>query len=137
MPKVSTVLGPTRLIAKLGGFCGPKHEVRWQGGKLLYRTDGLEAEVAPSAAEWKAFWVAIDRAGVFRWQANYDDPDILDGTHWSLDLSDGWRGVRSFGSNAYPGGKDLEHALPFQGFLNAVGALLQHPFGRSVPRSSA
>ena len=110
MPKVSTVLGPTRLIAKLGGFCGPRHEVRWQGGKLLYRTDGLETR--------------------WRWHANYDDPDILDGTQWSLDLSDGWRGVRSFGSNAYPGGKDLEHALPFQGFLDAVGVLLQQPFGR-------
>ena len=63
MPKVSTVLGPTRLIAKIGGFCGPRHEVRWQGGKLLYRTDGLEAEVAPSAAEWKAFWVCHRPSG--------------------------------------------------------------------------
>ena len=123
---------PTRLIISIGGFGGPQHDVRWHRGKLRYRSHEAPSEVpiVPSGVDWESFWTAMDRIGVWNWQARYNDRETLDGTQWSIDISKGSRSVRCFGSNAYPGGKDLQHARPFQEFLAAVRALVRQPFGR-------
>lgn len=128
MPRVSTVLGPTRLIAKIGGFCWPKHEVSWQGGKLLYRIDGLEAAMVPSAAERKTFWVVIDLLG-------YSDGKRITTTRTS------WTGRsgRLISVTVGVACGALEATRTREGRISStlchskdfyIGALLQQPFGR-------
>lgn len=121
MRQVSTPAAPVRLVVTIGGFGGPHHEVRWQRGKLWYRTDESTVPVVPSADEWERFWTAIDHIGVWSWEARYDDLDVCDGTQWEIDIRQGSRRVRCFGSNAYP--------EPFQEFLAAVKALVRQPIG--------
>lgn len=112
---------PTQLIITIGGFAGTRHEVRLQRGQLQYRTNDGQETVTPSAEAWADFWAELDQIKIWRWQEQYDDPRILDGTQWSVAISDGARNVRSTGSNAYP--------RLFRKFLAAVGALTRRPFG--------
>lgn len=121
MRKVGATSAPIRLVASIGGFHGPNYAVHWIDNKLQYRTDESRASVVPSASDWETFWGSLDKIWVWSWQASYDDPDILDGTQWALDISDGSRSVRCTGSNRYP--------RSFQKFLKAVGALVGQPFG--------
>lgn len=116
-----TISAPTRFVATIGGFGGQHYEVRWFRRKLRYRTDESQASVVPSVSDWETFWAALDKIGVWSWQARYDDLETCDGTQWEIDLSDGSRSVRCSGSNRYP--------RSFQQFLEAVGALVRHPFG--------
>lgn len=128
-----TAKTPTRFVVTIGGFFCGHAEVRWRRGKLWYRhdrVDGSEVSVVPSAHEWETFWSAMDRISVWGWRRSYDNPDMLDGTQWSVEISDGVRRVRSFGSNLYPGGDNRETAVSFREFLEAVGVLLGRPLGR-------
>ena len=113
---------PSRLLVTIGGFGGPHYEVRWSRRKLRYHSDELQAAVMPTDEAWKSFWAALDRINVWGWAAHYDDLEILDGTQWELDLSNGTRRVKCSGSNAYP--------PEFEQFLAAVEALVGQPFGR-------
>lgn len=117
-----TLAVPTRLILSIGGFHAPHYEVRWQRGRLWYGTDGSKVTITPSAPDWETFWTAMDQIDVWGWQPRYDDQEILDGTEWSIEISDEARSVRSYGSNAYP--------HPFQRFLKAVERLVRQPFGQ-------
>lgn len=49
------------------------------------------------------------------WNSSYDDPYVLDGTHWDLEIhfSNKHKKVRKFGSNAYP--------YNFKDFCNLIG----------------
>ena len=111
MRKVSATSAPIRLVASIGGFHGPNYEVRWFRRKLRYRTDESRASFVPSISDWVEFWAALDKIGVWSWHTSYHHPEILDGTQWALDLSDGSRSVRCTGSNRYP--------RSFQKFLKA------------------
>ncbi len=124
------MLVPRRLVVMIGGFGGPNYKVRWRRDRLDCQFDDIRLKVAPSAHDWASFWSALDRIGVWRWQPHYHDLDVVDGTQWSLDLDDGVQKVQCSGSNAYPGGNDLEQAQPFQEFLAAISALIRHPFGQ-------
>jgi hypothetical protein len=122
-----------RLLATIGGYPDGHEEVRWRRGRLWHRPDEYDeyvASVVPTTQEWEAFWATIDQIGVWQWQSRYDNPDILDGIQWTLELMNGCRRVKCFGSNSYPGGSDIEHAQPFQQLLEAIGALVRRPFGK-------
>lgn len=114
---------PTQLIITIGGFAGPRHEVRLQRGRLQYqyRTDDGQETVTPSAEAWADFWAELDRIKIWSWREQYDDPRIMDGTQWSVAISDGARSIKSVGSNRYP--------RRFQEWLQAVRALTGRPFG--------
>jgi hypothetical protein len=123
-----------RLFVTISGYGGPHYEVRRRRGRLTYRTyeygsHDSRANVVPTAKEWETFWTALDRIGVWSWQGNYYTHGMMDGTQWSIDLSDGVRRVRSYGSNAYPGGEGWKRGRPFSEFLSAVEALVRQPFG--------
>jgi len=40
--------------------------------------------------------------GVLNWKANYIHPEVVDGTHWVVEVMTGNRKVIKQGSNAYP-----------------------------------
>lgn len=52
---------------------------------------------------WESFISKLDVIGIEKWAEEYNNPDVLDGTQWSLDIEyyDG-RGRHYSGSNMYP-----------------------------------
>lgn len=110
---------PTQLLITIGGFAGPRHEVRLQRGRLQYCTNDGQETVTPSADAWDTFWAELDRINVWAWRPRYDTR-ILDGEQWTAEIRHEARSVRSFGSNRYP--------RRFQEFLQAVRALTGRPF---------
>jgi hypothetical protein len=85
--------------------------------------------VVPTVQQWEAFWTAIDRIGVWSWEERYDTREVCDGVQWEIDIIYAGRRIRCFGSNKYPGGRNMEQGLPFEEFLMAVEALVGQPFG--------
>ena len=134
-------MSPTQLKFTIGGFNGECHEIEWKHGKLWYRrADGAymwepSVAVSPTEDEWAKFWRAMETAGVWQWQANYDAP-ICDGIQWSLKLKNLERQVRCEGSNAYPGspGPDYSPTGEFAHFLKALRELTGKPL---IPQNPA
>ncbi len=103
--------------ASIGGYFGPSYRVQAEGGTVRWTArqggqDSDQATVQPDAEAWQRFWAAVDAAGAWEWEARYVDPDVLDGTSWSLRLEHEGRAVESSGSNAWPSGwEQLQAAL--------------------------
>ena len=57
---------------------------------------------SPSNEEWNIFLESIDRLGVASWEQSYNDPSILDGTQWHLQIKTESSEIDTGGSNAYP-----------------------------------
>jgi hypothetical protein len=113
---------PSRFQFFIGGYMGVSYEVAWNDTGLTYRKLGSgygaaedEVEILPSETDWERFWQSIARLGVWNWQKSYEDPHVLDGTHWSLELATDSRSIQANGSNAYP--------ARFEPFLRAVSRL--------------
>ncbi len=117
---------PTRFRISIGGFGGPRYEVRLVNGRLQYRTDvtNLPEMLSPAAKEWERFWAAAERCDLWNWAPRYDDPDICDGTQWEVEVMLGARRLRSSGSNAYPGGVGTGYSKAFKLLTQAVRKLL-------------
>ena len=125
---------PDAFSVRIGGFDGPNYEVVWRDGALQYRRwhvqpdDGEVREIYPSPEAWRRFWEGCDEIGLWRWEARYDNPRVLDGTQWDLELRAGTRAVRASGSNAYPdpvpGADPMERTPAFRRFLAMIQDLL-------------
>ena len=123
---------PTVLHFEIGGYNGPCHEVRWQGGQLAcrhapgaYMWQQEPRACHPSPEQWQQFWAAAATAGVWNWDRDYTNLGVLDGTQWSLKLSHAGRRVRCAGSNAFPGsaGPNYYPGCAFDQFLAALQQL--------------
>ena len=103
---------PTEFTLNVGGFFLPSYSVELRGESLLYRIRDIDPEthavretskvITPSASQWRRFWKAMDEVGLWRWQSEYANPDVADGTQWGLEVAFGGRRAKSSGSNAYP-----------------------------------
>lgn len=112
---------------RIGGLMGTTYEVRLDGRAVLYTVQpGLdETRVAWKTAilgeeEHAAFLAELEAIGVFDWERTYADPDVADGTQWSVVIVAGGRRASSSGSNAYPPG--------FDAFKRAVADLVGERF---------
>jgi len=124
---------PARLHFDIGGFIAECHEVHLQDGHLRYRRApgayawSSETLCNPDEKQWEEFWRAVDTAGAWDWARQYVNPGVCDGTQWSLNMKHKGRSVRSEGSNAYPGGAEMDCDLPAAGsfaqFLHALRLL--------------
>ena len=128
----------TRLRFEIGGFLADGVQIRLTRGHLVYRkTIGpVPCEPAqvtqPSEEQWRQFWQEVDRIGVWTWEAEYWNHDVLDGIQWSLSLCHAGRKMKSEGSNAYPGGSDSVECPddgPFADLRRALAALAGQPTG--------
>jgi hypothetical protein len=125
----------TRLRFELGGFEANGIEIRLSRGRLLYsKTMGpfpIEPPliIQPSEDQWRQFWQEVDHIGVWSWAPEYTNPNVLDGTQWSLSLSHAGRKLKSDGSNAYPGTDSIDcpGGGPFADFLRAIALLAGQP----------
>jgi len=126
---------PSQLHFSLGSCVGPCHEVEWRRGQLLYRHAvgaylwTADVALTPDLEAWARFWRNLETAGVWHWQPHYDNPDLLYGTQWTLTLKHHECGVRSDGSNAYPGspGPDYSCNGEYARLLKALRQLTGQP----------
>ena len=64
-------------------------------------TDSNKVEV--SDLDWQTFWNKIDLLGVWDWEKEYFDQDVMDGVQWELMIDrKGRQRRRIFGSNKFP-----------------------------------
>lgn len=121
-----SVVVPTRFRISIGGFGGPRYEVRLVNGHLQYRTEAINVSelLSPTEKEWERFWAAAERCDLWNWAPRYDHRDICDGTQWEVEVVLETRSLRSSGSNAYPGGDGTGYSKAFRLLLQAVRKLL-------------
>lgn len=88
-----------------------------------YQPDARHVKV--TAVKWRIFWHTLNHVGVWRWNQDYCDPTILDGTSWHLSIKYRGKEIKSSGSNAYPGSSELyfDTNSEFGLFLDAVNKL--------------
>jgi hypothetical protein len=114
------------LDAFIGGYTGESFRVRLEGDAVGYERLGQGYEpqdqftVRPSAERWAEFGEAVERVGVWSWERRYVDDSIVDGTAWSLRISDSTRRIESRGTNAAPAG--------FVDLCTAISTLVGAPF---------
>ena len=129
---------PLSLDFSIGGYSGPCHNVKLKKGTLTYQySDGgnyfnpLEATaVIPTKRKWINFKKKLDIIEVWAWDARYDNPNVLDGTQWELEIDYGSKKISASGSNSYPGANNVDMLLDwedtpvFDNFLHALNLLL-------------
>ncbi len=123
---------PDSLDVKYGGFGRTSWQIRWEGGKLVWRRFAAEwtevalEEIQPESQSWVDFWQSLDKSKVWDWNEVYYraaeravdknspadveatekdpaiDPDEVISWSVSILLKDG-RLIDSSGSNAVPG----------------------------------
>ena len=124
---------PDTLHFKIKGYLRECHAVEFRGGTLLRRQsespfhEPVETKITPEPRQWEAFLKAVEKAGVWNWQKEYQT-EVCDGTQWSLKLKIGDRSIDCHGSNGYPGttGSDYDHSPQFLLWLRALRALTGH-----------
>lgn len=103
--------------ASIGGYFGPSYRVQGDGTTVAWTlwVEGQDRDHEaqdPGPEGWQCFWAAVDAAGAWGWDTRYHDPNVLDGTSWSLRLAHEGRAVEASGSNAWPPGwEQLQAAL--------------------------
>lgn len=125
---------PTTFEISIGGFMGPSYNLKIESEALIYTaydsgySDPKTSKINPSSRKWGNFWKKLDQLNVWGWQPDYENPGVMDGTGWSVDIEFGDRKIHSGGSNNYPGGEeddpDLEEGSVFRRFLKAVQNLI-------------
>jgi hypothetical protein len=139
---------PERLRISIGGFFGPCYEVTLKKGRLTYtylssrdscsrelEPHPYREEIQPSANQWQNFRRTLDRLNVWCWQAKYLDPDVCDGTGWSVEIVYLDRSLVSSGDNCFPGSDGRAIAITedgtdntFEKFCRAVARLVGREF---------
>lgn len=91
-----------------GGFRTDNYKIYNNGIDLIveinhHRINHEEFNRPISSKQWEEFWKVIDEIDAWRWNKDYFNQDILDGTQWELVIDrNGKRRRRIFGSNDYP-----------------------------------
>ena len=106
----------------IGGFGADCYTIKYEDRKLTdSQSDSVCSpynlfEITPSQAEWEQFWQKLTDLNVWKWKTRYDDPGVLDGTQWNLEIKIDGKMKKSSGSNEYP--------ESFDTFLEAVSMLV-------------
>jgi hypothetical protein len=90
----------------------------------------------PDRLRWKAFWLLLDLAGVWKWEPAYAPEDGLscDEHQWSLMVSKDGRFISTCGNEAYPGTqeKHYEEGSPYDVLRTAVEILTCRHYDSSM-----
>jgi len=110
-----------KLAISIGGYFGPNYSLGLNGRELAYTKiseecpDGVVETVHPSNEQWRRFWKFMEECHE-EWDEEYVDPEVMDGTSWSVEIETDEISIQSSGSNAYPDN--------FDEFLEEVTALM-------------
>ena len=94
---------------EIGGFRLESYKIYSQDQYVIIQnmdvpgliTDTNRVEV--SDLDWQTFWNKIDLLGVWNWEKEYFDQDVMDGVQWELMIDKkGRQRRRIFGSNKFP-----------------------------------
>jgi hypothetical protein len=145
-PRSKMALAPERLSISIGGHFGTSFSVCFEGGLLTYQRskpvqnfppkwDSWSEQIQPSDERWQAFRAALDLLSVWSWQQRYTDPEVCDGTGWSVEIAYADKAVVSGGSNCFPGQNgrpisivDRSKDDTFDKFCRAVSELVGSEF---------
>ena len=108
---------PSVLKFSLGGFSQGTTGIELVGKEITRGFQYKEVLCSPTQEEWDIFLKALNTHNVWNWEEYYMNPDILDGTQWSLEIKAGSLKVKSGGSNEYP--------PEFDGLIQAIHDLLK------------
>lgn len=139
MTNPSRPLRPDHFLFRIGGFTWSDLRVQYedaglhvqysQRGSVKAHTD-IDELLQPEDDTWAAFWAAVEEASVYAWEEDYyDNPEVVDGVQWTLEIERGQITVETGGSNAYPhadGSKSLMDRTPaFEEFTGAIAKLIE------------
>ena len=127
--------GPPKIFnATIGGFLGTSYSVELQKGVLIYKTQSgnqrvSQIEIIPTVGQWDEFRRSLDSLKVWQWRLDYPNPQICDGTQWSLDIEYSDHLLRATGDNNYPTASGRPNGKPhstktFESYLAAIQRLL-------------
>ena len=127
------IIQPLNMEFSIGGFFGGRYFIRLENDILEYgesvgHPDNgyIKLSISPSKQKWKNFKKKLDAIDVWSWKNEYNNPNVLDGTQWELEIDYGDQKIKSYGSNLYPGTADLDMDVTpeFKALLHALGLLL-------------
>ncbi|MBK5287343.1 MAG: HD domain-containing protein [Acidimicrobiia bacterium] len=129
-----TVATPDHLDCFIGGFMATSYRVHLDSGALIHET--LEhyeptdlAQNEPEPSDWEQFWTSLDTINAWQWSGDYRNPEVMDGTNWSIRILHGTRLLAASGSNSYPPiGDTTEPSPAFEAFLAAISRIAGRPF---------
>lgn len=113
---------PRKFRAEIGGFLGASYAVELKGSEIQYSVlepgsrDATVSTIRATEREWCEFRRALHEVGVWGWREEYLNPNVLDGTHWDLDIAYEDNALRARGVNDFP--------TNFMGYELAVEKLL-------------
>ena len=123
---------PEKLFVSVGGHFGTYYQIALNKGQLSYTQACDDYEQAPAqiivpdSKQWRSFWKRVDAIGVWNWESRYENPSVMDGTSWHVEIAHNDKNVSSSGSNDYPNG---DATIAFEPFLKAVRELIgDRPF---------
>ncbi|SEB99583.1 hypothetical protein [Paenibacillus sp. GP183] len=114
-----------RIEASVWGYFGSSYnvEVDLLNGKVIW-SEGLykvsEYVKQADTESMNTFIYGINNCRILNWEKNYNNLNILDGTHWSLKIELDDRIIEKSGSNAYPN--------EWEKFCNIIQKLTGKPF---------
>jgi hypothetical protein len=125
---------PSSFAFWMGGFRGPGYDIESDGVRITFdetkvgTTCALSSEIMPTARAWDRFWHRLDAINIWEWESEYSNPEVRDGTLWTLEISHGGRSLVTRGDNAYPNPVDTEEenngpSPEFSALLTALGQL--------------
>jgi hypothetical protein len=126
---------PLKFSFSTGGMVGFQ-TAKWNGKALVYEETKYGSVVTnrtikPTNKQWREFWAATERMRLSKWQRFYENPNILDGWVWSIEIEHGTQEINTFGRNAVPDDADLTKAAKdshpnktFNAFKSALEGLL-------------
>lgn len=98
------------------------HVVTKQGDDLSLKYDNEKVAYTATLTDedWVEFWKNVSSAGIWNYDAKYENHDVLDGITWGLGAVHAGRTVKSGGLNAYPGVKLPKYGAKFCKLLDAM-----------------
>lgn len=125
---------PRKFAARIGGMLSITFEVKFLDGVLVYSTERARktsdpVKITPTADQWREFRAALDDLKVWKWEADYINRKVHDGTQWSLEIEYPDHLIKASGSNSYPEDDGRSNGQPqmtpaFGRYLAAVEKLL-------------
>jgi len=120
---------PAKLSLGIEGFLGPSYRIELVPGtcsvKYLYNPEtfvsskGTTQKIIQIPTErWSIFAESLNRANVWSWKTNYNNPKVFDGTVWDVTIEWGNQKATARGKNAYPPQSE------FVVFEKAIGILI-------------